>query len=228
MERRKFVVGLGSLAAGGAAAMGSGAFSTASANRNIGVQVRSDTNAYLGLSGDPDYTAETNGTLEINFDGNGQGSGINGNADTEFTDLLTVSNQGTELVLVWIDLNALNAEIGPNSGTADGSFVTAYLSMDANALANGTGSGMDGGDGIADPGEQAPGTSGPTGAWGVFVPPGESVDIALSFIGVPASDIGDVYNATLGINAASEDAEIFSDVVDQYSYPNNPARPVVP
>ena len=33
MDRRKFVIGVGSLAAGGAAAMGTGAFSAASMNR---------------------------------------------------------------------------------------------------------------------------------------------------------------------------------------------------
>ena len=225
MERRKLLLGMGSLAATGAAGLGTGAFSSASAGRGISVQVRSDTNAYLGISGDPDYTAETNGTLEINIDGNGQGgSGINGNATTEFTDLLTITNQGTELVLVWLNLNDLNSMIGPNPGTGDGSYVTAYLSMEANALANGTGSGMDGGGGTS----ATQGTSGSPGQWGVFVPPGESVDIALGFYGIPEDDIGSMYDSTIEINAAAEDSEIFKDVVPNYSFPNNPSRPVVP
>ncbi|WP_141211991.1 MULTISPECIES: hypothetical protein [unclassified Halorubrum] len=218
MQRRKFIVGLGSLAAGGVAAMGSGALSSASAERAISTQVSTDTNAYLGITGDPDYTAETNGTLEINFDNNGNGTGLNANATTEFTDLLTVSNQGTELVLVWVNLNDLNASISGNG------YVTSYLSMQANALANGTGSGMDGGDGTS----SGMGTSGAPGQWGVFVPPGESVDIALGFYDIPAGDVGQVYNADIGVNAASEDSEIFKNVVTAYNFPNSPNRPYVP
>jgi hypothetical protein len=204
--------------------IGTGAFASESAARAISVQVKSDTNAYLGITGDPDYTSETNGTLEINFDNNGNGTGLNANATTEFTDLLTVTNQGTELVLVWLNLNDLNTNIGPDPGTGDGSYATAYLSMQDSALANGTGSGMDGGGGTS--GTQ--GTSGAPGQWGVFVPPGESVDIALGFYGIPAGDVGAVYDADIEVNAAAEDSEIFKDVVPSYSFPGNPSRPYVP
>ncbi|SFH55340.1 hypothetical protein SAMN04488066_10868 [Halorubrum aquaticum] len=215
---------MGSLAAGGAATIGTGAFSSATAERAISTQVRTDSNAYLGITGDSDYTTETNGTLEINFDSNGNGTGLNANATTEFTDLLTVTNQGTELVLVWLNLNDLNALIGPDPGTNDGSYATAYLSMQANALANGTGGGMDGGDGTS----TGQGTSGAPGQWGVFVPSGESVDIALGFYNIPAGDVGQVYNADIEVNAAAEDSEYFKDVVPEYSFPNNPSRPYVP
>ena len=224
MQRRKYIAALGSLAAGGAAIGGTGAYATASAGREIDVQVRSDTNAYLGITGDPDYTSETNGTLEVNFDNNGDGTGLNANATTEFTDLLTVTNQGTELVLVWVNLNDLNTNIGPDPGTSDGSYATAYLSMQDSALANGTGSGMDGGGGTS--GTQ--GTSGSPGQWGVFVPPGESVDIALGFYNIPAGDVGAVYDADIEVNAAAEDSEIFQNVVPNYNFPGNPSRPYVP
>ena len=215
---------MGSLAAGGAAAIGTGAFSSATAERGISVQVRSDSNAYLGISGDPNYTSETNGTLEINLDANGEGTGINGNATTEFTDLLTVTNQGTKLALVWINLNELNSVIGPDPGTNDGSYATAYLSMEDNELANGTGSGMDCGGGTS----ATQGPSGSPGQWGVFVPPGESIDIALGFYNIPASDIGGMYNESIEVNAAAEDSEIFKNVVPNYNFPNNPSRPYVP
>lgn len=225
MQRRNFLVGLGTIAAGSAAAVGTGAFSSVSAERSVSVQVKSDTNAYVGIDGDPAYTSETNGTLEINFDGNGEGgTGLNGDATTEFTDLLTVTNQGTDLALVWVNLNDLNAAIGPNPGTSDGSYATAYLSMDDSALANGAGSGMDGGGGTS----ATQGSSGAPGQWGVFVPPGESVDIALGFYGIPEGDIGGIYDETIGINAATEDSEIFKDVVPNYTFPNDPSRPYVP
>jgi hypothetical protein len=42
MKRRKFVVGLGSLAAGGAAATGTGAFSQMGAGRSLSVKVSND------------------------------------------------------------------------------------------------------------------------------------------------------------------------------------------
>jgi hypothetical protein len=224
MQRRKFIAGVGSLAAGAAAVTGTGAFSTVTAERSMEVQVQTDQNAYVGISGDSDYTTQTNGTLEINLDDNGTGKGLNANATTEFTDLITVTNQGTDLALVWLNLNNLNAQIGPDPGTNDGSYVTAYLSMQDSAIANGTGAGMDGGGGTS----ATMGTSGSPGDWGVFVPPGESVDIALGFYGIPAGDVGAVYDSTIEVNAATEDSEYFKNVVPNYTFPNNPQRPYAP
>lgn len=194
---------MGALASGTAAVVGSGAFSAVSAERSVTAQVRSDTYAYLGISGDPDYTQETNGTLEINFDGNGEGTGLNGNATTEFTDLLEVSNQGTEDVLVWVNLNDLNSQL--SSG-----YVTSYLSMDN------YGTGMDGGGGTS----ATQGTSGAPGQWGVFVAPGEVAEIALGFYNIPEGDIGTVYDTTLGVNAAGQDSEYFKNVVPNYTFPD--------
>ena len=47
MKRRKFVIGLGSLAAGGAAATGTGAFTSAEVNRKVTVDVEDDVQGYL-------------------------------------------------------------------------------------------------------------------------------------------------------------------------------------
>ncbi|QKY17070.1 hypothetical protein [Halorubrum sp. CBA1229] len=47
MERRKFVIGLGSLAAGGAAATGTGAFTSAEVDRQVTVDVEDDVQGYL-------------------------------------------------------------------------------------------------------------------------------------------------------------------------------------
>jgi len=216
MQRRDFVVGMGALASGSAAVLGSGAFSSVTAERSVSVQVRSDSNAYLGISGYPDYTEETNGTLEINFDGNGQASGINGNATTEFTDVLQITNQGTDDALVWINLNDLNSQIGSVPGTGDGEYVTSYLSMDN------YGNGMDAGDGTGN------GTSGGAGAAGVFVAPGEMAEIALGFYNIPEGDIGSVYDTTLGVNAAAQDSEFFKYVVPNYDFPGESGGPSVP
>jgi len=93
MERRKFVIGLGSLAAGGAAATGTGAFSAAQVSgRDANISVAGDDSALLQLI--PGHQAVTDGTvgenrvrledgqLKITFDdsgseyGNGDGAGI--------------------------------------------------------------------------------------------------------------------------------------------------------
>ncbi|WP_380679437.1 hypothetical protein [Salinigranum sp. GCM10025319] len=210
MQRRKYLAALGSLAAGGAAIGGTGAFSAVSASRAMDVNVATDENAYLQIKGDPDYTTQSNGTLQVDLQGNGQGSGLNGDATTEFTDLLLVRNQGTDNVLLWVNLNDLNALIGPDPGTNDGQYVTSYLSMD------GYGAGMDGGGGTS----ATKGTSGAPGAWGVFLAPGKRAEIALGFYDVPEDDIGSIYEADIGVNAASVDSEYFKNVVPNYTFPS--------
>ena len=69
MERRKFLIGAGSLAAGGAAAMGSGAFTTSSAERTVDVNVAADTNGFVEITAlDDKYASGTgDGQLELDF-----------------------------------------------------------------------------------------------------------------------------------------------------------------
>ncbi len=50
MKRRKFLIGAGALAAGGAAALGSGAFTSVEADRDISVEVTGDNNALVRLT----------------------------------------------------------------------------------------------------------------------------------------------------------------------------------
>jgi hypothetical protein len=50
MQRRKFLAGLGSLAAGSVAAMGTGAFTSVSAERNVSVRVADDRQSFLKLT----------------------------------------------------------------------------------------------------------------------------------------------------------------------------------
>ncbi|WP_379781970.1 hypothetical protein [Halorubrum tibetense] len=82
MERRKFVIGMGALASGAAAAMGTGAFSAAQINdRDVDIAVNADDSALIQLH--PGEYGERvfyeDGQLEISFDGDG-GSGINPNS----------------------------------------------------------------------------------------------------------------------------------------------------
>jgi hypothetical protein len=83
MERRKFVIGMGSLAAGGAAATGTGAFTAATVSRDAEISVANDANGYLqltagGARGVGDKVADDgNGELRIDLGANASGSGIN-------------------------------------------------------------------------------------------------------------------------------------------------------
>jgi hypothetical protein len=100
MQRRKFIASIGSVAAGAAAVTGTGAFTSTSANRAVNVETAGDVDAYLGLDASVSPHAEqTGGTAEFQFDGSSEeasGQGLNQNADTTFTDVLRIENQGTE------------------------------------------------------------------------------------------------------------------------------------
>ena len=80
MQRRKFLATVGSLAAGSAAAIGTGAFTTASADRQMEVRVASDSSGYIGLfDTDSPYSSVNNGQITLDFsevEGQGEGPGI--------------------------------------------------------------------------------------------------------------------------------------------------------
>ncbi len=109
MERRKFVLSVGALAAGGSLTLGTGAFSSVEAERDVAVNVADDASAYLGIQpGDGpngnyvDTTASD--ALAINLtgdndnigDGLAGGEGLNANAITGIADIFQVQNQGTQ------------------------------------------------------------------------------------------------------------------------------------
>jgi len=166
MERRKFVVGLGALASGSAAAMGTGAFSSVEADRTISVEVADDSNAYLRLQGaggvNSDYVTSdgTDGVLEINLDsGNdsiaGDGDGVNPDAITKIDDLFVVENQGTQEVEITLNKSGDNDGlatfyIDDYSTTLDGTDLTAGASETISLEIDTEGSGLTGGDEILD------------------------------------------------------------------------------
>ena len=102
MERRKFVVGLGSLAAGGAAAMGTGAISVTNFDRALDAEVVGDASAYLGLDASiSEYASQTGKELALEFGSNSEGGdGLNKDSDTEFRNVFKVVNQGTNALRV--------------------------------------------------------------------------------------------------------------------------------
>lgn len=111
MQRRKLLAGLGTLAVGGAAATGTGAFTSAEADRTVSVNVADEDEAYLALDQLDGGTYENatfanQGTTvnEISIDINdatgvdGGGSGVGLDSIYEFDNVFQVENQGTQEV----------------------------------------------------------------------------------------------------------------------------------
>ncbi|WP_229125329.1 hypothetical protein [Halapricum desulfuricans] len=112
-KRRKFLLGMGSLAAGGAAAIGSGAFTKVNANRTAQINIAGDSSALLALddsnSANSDYVEySTYDEAFVNIEGdnselNENPAGINTDANTTIKDIFEVRNQGTQEAFVYVD-----------------------------------------------------------------------------------------------------------------------------
>ena len=102
------IIGLGTAAGG--LALGTSAFTSVEADRDVAVEVADDSDAFLALepaedSPNAQYAQETNGTLELNFTGDndgidGGGEGFNARADTGISRVFEIRNQGTQEVEV--------------------------------------------------------------------------------------------------------------------------------
>lgn len=120
MQRRKFLIGMGALTAGSAAAMGTGAFSAVQAHRSVSVEVADDADAYLSLTEESHY-AQVNGdgTLSLDFTSDNAtaegGQGVNQNATSMFIHVFSIHNQGTRTVGIQIDNDDLNDALGDAS-----------------------------------------------------------------------------------------------------------------
>jgi len=103
MNRRRFTIGLGTLAAGSAAAVGTGAFTSVEADRGVSVDVASDSEAFLGISSDSEYVSDGDDVFFIDLGGpttTEGGEGFNKSARTEIPEIVTFDNQGTQPVAV--------------------------------------------------------------------------------------------------------------------------------
>lgn len=127
MERRKFVLGVGALAAGGAAAVGSGAFTSVEAERQLTAEVVGDASAFVGIekaTEDGKVTPnaqeyvdiEGDGTVRIDFTDSesttGVASGLNQDAKSVFDNLLDITNNGTQDVVLSVDSDLIASQGG--------------------------------------------------------------------------------------------------------------------
>jgi len=109
MKRRNFIAGIGALSAGSAAAVGTGAFSSVEADRDINVEIAGDAEAYLAFESSGEYaTVESDDVLELDFgDLDDLGDGVGEDStyffgslqeDGEKDRVFEVRNQGTQEV----------------------------------------------------------------------------------------------------------------------------------
>ncbi len=114
MKRRKLLAGLGSLAAGGAAAMGTNAFAVEAFDRDARGEIVNDADAYLSLEpGQYSTTNTSDGELDINLDR------LNQNARTVLEDVFYIRNTGSGSVVV-----SVNDVTGKQGETINGAPVT--------------------------------------------------------------------------------------------------------
>jgi hypothetical protein len=143
MQRRKFIAGMGSLAAAGAAGIGTGAFTSVQADRSVSVETADDNDAFLAIEtqntpNGNDYAGTSGGTVELDFTSTpANGSGLNENADTTIRDILQVTNQGTEDVIVGVS----NLPTSMSIYTDDGDVAANGNSTSLNQDSYGPGSG---------------------------------------------------------------------------------------
>ena len=98
MNRRNVLIGLGTVAAGGGAALGTGAFSSVEADRTVTVETVGDDSAFVGISPDGEYAVNTGSDEAVVLDlGNsGDDDGFNDDAETVIDGILTLENNAAD------------------------------------------------------------------------------------------------------------------------------------
>lgn len=122
-NRRNVLIGLGSVIAGGGALLGTGAFTTVTAERTVSVETAGDADALLQITANEDYGEDVgeyvsttdDGTIQLTFDK------VNRNAVTRFDELLQVGNQGTQEIDLYVHNGDGASEEDPIYGNGYGS-----------------------------------------------------------------------------------------------------------
>lgn len=88
LNRRNVLVGLGTIVAGGGAALGTGAFTSVEAERDIEINIANDeSSALLGLeAGDSEYITTDGGLLQVDL------PNLNQNAETRIENAFIITN----------------------------------------------------------------------------------------------------------------------------------------
>jgi hypothetical protein len=96
MNRRNVLIGLGTVAAGGGAALGTGAFSSVQADRQVSVETAGDASGFLTLEGDGAYVEnDSSDTLTIDL-GALEDEAFNQDARTVVEGVVTATNNAAD------------------------------------------------------------------------------------------------------------------------------------
>ena len=96
MNRRNVLIGLGTVAAGGGAALGTGAFSSVEADRTVTVETAGDASGFLALNGDGTYVEDdSSDTLTIDLGALGA-EAFNEEARTVVEGVVTATNNSAD------------------------------------------------------------------------------------------------------------------------------------
>ena len=190
MERRKFLIGAGSAAVGTSALVGSGAFTSVSAERTAKINVAGDSSSLLGLDASSGknsaYATQTSsGEVLVELDNSdnvySDADGVNPDALTKIFETFEIKNNGTQNVAVWVPPESVT----PSSvGAADGDYSGFYIDPQLSNRPNGGFEGpvsatvvyyQSGGEAnFTDAAERAFDQEG--GRWNYVLRPGESMD----------------------------------------------------
>jgi hypothetical protein len=96
MQRRNLLIGMGSIAAGGTAILGTGATSITANNRTASVNVVADDEGLLGLydTSAGDIIDQKSGELEINLDEHGNAKGISVGSEVRLGEIRGITDIG--------------------------------------------------------------------------------------------------------------------------------------
>lgn len=129
MKRRNLLIGMGSIAAGSAATLGTGAFTTATAERTVDVNVASDQSGFVTIQAlNETYASETgDGQLELDFNpdsgvgvGDNTPQGLNADATFNFDEVFRIANEAAQGDMRVV-IEATGFELESLELTADGS-----------------------------------------------------------------------------------------------------------
>jgi hypothetical protein len=123
MQRRKFIAGVGSLAAAGAVGIGTGAVTQQQSTRAVDASVVADDEGLLQFDlsdsslENTEYASYENGSLQLHFDDDadlsndgwaGQGSGLNPDSTFDFDNVFQIGNATADTLAVNIDKSGLD------------------------------------------------------------------------------------------------------------------------
>lgn len=107
MERRKLLIGIGATASAGAA-VGTGAFSSATVDRQIAVTVADDASGLVSLTpssgANGEYVDGSGDRVAIELGDNT--AGLTEGSQYNFNDTLTIGNQGTQPLYIWTEVSS--------------------------------------------------------------------------------------------------------------------------